>query len=106
MAAKDTSLIPAGRIERRILLLRGLKVMLDFDLAELYGVAAKVLNQSVKRNLDRFPEDFMFQLSEEETLLIMRSQIVTSSDATSLKSTKPPCRTGPNDTASEEMILP
>ena len=84
------SLIPVERIERRILLLRGQKVMLDFELAELYGVRAKVLNQSVKRNIERFPEDFMFQLSEEETLLIMRSQFVTSSSASNSKSTKTP----------------
>lgn len=51
--------------------------MLDSDLAELYGVQTKVLNQAVKRNLDRFPEDFMFQLSENE-YKILRSQIVTS----------------------------
>jgi len=74
MAARDTSLIPAARIERRILLLRGQKVMLDFHLAELYGVSTKTLNQSVKRNRERFPEDFMFQLSWDETSLISRSQ--------------------------------
>ena len=85
-----STLIPAERIERRVLLLRGQKVMLDFDLAELYKVPAKVLNQSVKRNIERFPDDFMFQLSQEETLLVMRSQIVTSADATDSKSTKPP----------------
>jgi hypothetical protein len=58
--------IPAERIERRILLIRGLKVMLDADLAELYGVETKVLNRAVRRNRDRFPEDFMFQLTREE----------------------------------------
>jgi hypothetical protein len=72
-------LIPAERIERRILLLRGQKVLLDFQLAELYGVATKTLNQAVKRNAERFPEDFMFQLNEEEAELVLRSQIVTSS---------------------------
>src|SRR6266516_1432207 len=70
----ETDLIPAERIERQILVLRGHKVMLDFHLAELYGVATKVLNQAVKRNLDRFPEDFMFRLSDEEAELVMRSQ--------------------------------
>jgi ORF6N domain-containing protein len=67
--------IPAERIARRIYLMRGEKVMLDSDLAGLYGVPTKVLNQAVRRNKDRFPEDFMFQLtsSENETL---RSQIV------------------------------
>ena len=78
--SSDSSLIPSERIERRILLLRGQKVLLDFQLAELYAVETKALNQAVKRNLDRFPEDFMFSLSEEETELILRSQIVTSND--------------------------
>ena len=73
----EASLIPATRIERRILLLRGEKVMLDSDLAFLYGVATKVLNQAVKRNLERFPADFMFQLSKDEAAQISRSQIVT-----------------------------
>lgn len=76
----DTSLIPAERIERRILLIRGQKVMLDFHLAELYEVPTKVLNQAVKRNAERFPEDFMFQLTEEEAEQISRSQIVTLND--------------------------
>jgi len=74
----ETNLIPAERIERRILLLRGQKVMLDSDLAELYGVETKVLNQAVQRNAERFPEDFMFQLSAEESQLVLRSQSVTS----------------------------
>lgn len=72
----NTSLIPAERIERQILLLRGQKVLLDFQLAELYEVETKALNQAVKRNIDRFPEDFMFQLSEEEMKLVLRSQTV------------------------------
>lgn len=62
----DRSLIPSERIERSILLIRGQKVMLDRDLAYLYGVTTKVLNQGVKRHKDRFPEDFMFQLTMEE----------------------------------------
>jgi len=61
-----TSLILTERIERSILLLRGQKVMLDSDLAELYGVETKALNRAVKRNIGRFPEDFMFQLTKEE----------------------------------------
>ncbi len=73
------SLIPVDRIEKAILLIRRQKVMLDADLAELYGVETKVLVQAVKRNLERFPEDFMFQLSQEE-FAILRSQIVTSSE--------------------------
>jgi len=58
--------IPGERIERAILLIRGQKVMLDADLAELYGVATKVLNQAVRRNLSRFPQDFMFELRRKE----------------------------------------
>ncbi len=69
------SIVPTERIERHILLIRGHKVMLDSDLAELYGVEVRTLNQAVKRSIERFPEDFMFQLSpdEEERL---RSQSV------------------------------
>ena len=81
MSNQSTALIPAARIERRILLLRNEKVMLDSDLAELYGVETKALNQAVQRNLDRFPADFMFQLSAEESLKTkgsLRSQSVTS----------------------------
>ena len=64
--ADDKSLIPAERIERSILLIRGHKVMLDRDRAKLYGVTTFNLNKAVKRNLDRFPEDFMFQLDLQE----------------------------------------
>jgi hypothetical protein len=67
--------IPA-RIAQTICLLRGQKVMLDFDLAALYGVATKALNQAVKRNADRFPPDFVFQLNKEEAQSL-RSQFVT-----------------------------
>ncbi len=70
-------LVPIERIEDKILLIRGQKVMLDRDLAELYGVPTKSLNLSVKRNLRRFPEDFMFQLSEEE-YKTLRFQFETS----------------------------
>jgi hypothetical protein len=69
-------IIPVERIARSIFYLRGQKVMLDFDLASLYGVAAKVLNQAVKRNRERFPDDFMFQLTAAETSS-SRSQFVT-----------------------------
>ncbi len=75
------ALVAIEDIEARILNLRGQKVMLDADLAELYGVETKVLNQAVKRNTDRFPEDFMIQLTPEE-FANLRSQIVTSSGAT------------------------
>jgi hypothetical protein len=65
-------------IQRRIYLIRGEKVMLDWDLATLYEVPTKVFNQAVQRNLDRFPEDFMFRLTEQE-LRENRSQLVTGS---------------------------
>ena len=61
------NIIPGERTENKILLMRGLKVMLDRDLDELYGVETKVLNQAVKRNRKRFPDDFMFRLSKAET---------------------------------------
>jgi len=74
----DTSL-PVESIQDKILLLRGQKVMLDEDLAGLYGVQTKVLNQAVKRHIKRFPPDFMFQLYEEEytEAVALRSQFVT-----------------------------
>src|SRR5262245_5120188 len=72
------SIIPVERIASRIYLIRGEKVMLDSDLAELYGVPTKVLNQAVRRQRDRFPEDFMFQINDHE-FANLRSQIVTSS---------------------------
>ena len=62
--------ITADGVERLILFMRGRKVILDMDIAGLYGVSTKVLNQAVRRNLDRFPEDFMFQLTWEETELL------------------------------------
>jgi len=71
-----SELIPNISVERKILIIRGMKVMLDADLAEMYGVPTKVLNQQVKRNLKRFPADFMFQLTKTE-VEILRSQIVT-----------------------------
>ena len=59
------------RIEGRIQVLRGLKVMIDADLAELYGVPTKALNQAVKRNAERFPPDFMFQLDAAEKVVVV-----------------------------------
>jgi len=76
----NNALIPTEVIERRILWVRGQKVMLDADLAVLYQVSTSALNQAVRRNLDRFPEDFMFQLNAEE-LGIWRSQSVISNPA-------------------------
>jgi len=69
--------VPQERIEQMILLVRGHKVMLDRDLAAIYGVETRALNQAVKRNAERFPEDFMFSLTRDEISRI--SQFVTSS---------------------------
>ena len=80
MAKKRNKVVPVQQVESLIYLLRGQKAMLDSDLAALYGVPTKVFNQAVRRNRERFPDDFMFQLSEEEFERILRSQIVTSSD--------------------------
>lgn len=77
MEESRTSVVPVERIENKIYLIRGLKVMLDRDLAVLYGVTTKVLKQAVNRNLERFPDDFMFEMSSVE-LINLRSQIVTS----------------------------
>ena len=71
----EESLVPGERITSVIWLLRGHKVMLDADLAVLYGVETRTLNQAVQRNLERFPSDFIFQLTDEEAAL--RSQFVT-----------------------------
>jgi hypothetical protein len=79
------SIVPIEVIEHKILFIRGQKVILDRDLALLYGVETRVLNQAVRRNSDRFPDDFMFSLTREEIARI--SQSVTSSDA-SLKTLK------------------
>jgi len=81
---EDLVTIPDSLIENSILLVRGHKVILDRELARLYGVSTRTLNQAVKRNLNRFPQDFMFQLTPEETAAwhqatsgqILRSQIV------------------------------
>lgn len=72
------AIVPTERIEKRIYLFRGKKVMLSTDLADLYGVEVRALVQAVKRNIERFPEDFMFQLDEQE-YEILKSQIVISS---------------------------
>jgi hypothetical protein len=76
LGGKMKSLIPVETIEKKILLIHDEKVMLDSDLAELYEVEIKILNQAVKRNIKRFPVDFMFQLTAEESEFL-RSQIVT-----------------------------
>lgn len=76
--AKSQSVVPIERIAVQIFLIRGENVMLDAGLAELYGVETRTLVQAVKRNTERFPEDFMFQLSNEE-FENLRSQTVMSS---------------------------
>ena len=72
------AIVPTEVIEGRIYLIRGHKIMLDSDLAELYGITTKALVQAVKRNMKRFPADFLFQLTNQE-VANLRSQIVTSS---------------------------
>ena len=64
--ADNTELMTIDDICNRVYVIRGQQVMLDYDLAEIYGYEVKALNQQVKRNIDRFPEDFMFQLKKEE----------------------------------------
>ena len=76
MEKKFLQIVPKEIIMNKIYYIRGQKVMLDRDLAELYGVQTKVLNQAVKRNIDRFPMDFMFVLDEKESHAL-RSQFVT-----------------------------
>jgi hypothetical protein len=78
--AESKSLIPSEIIEKKIFLLRGQKVMLGSDLAELYQVEPRALIQAVKRNMDRFPEDFMFQLTWDE-LSLLKSHSLISNDS-------------------------
>jgi len=82
----ESTLIPIERVEQAIYLIRGHKVMLDRDLAGLYGVETRVLNQAVKRNETRFPDDFMFELTREEIMRI--SQFVISSEQPDIKYSK------------------
>jgi len=72
---KKESLIPIESIAQRILMMRDQKVMIDADLADLYGIETKALNQAVKRNSERFPVDFMFQLTKQE-----KAEVVTKCD--------------------------
>lgn len=81
----EKGIVPVNLIERRIYLIRGHKVMLDRDLAELYGVETRVLNQAVRRNKERFPDDFMFPLTREEIMRISQIVISSPSDSASLK---------------------
>jgi phage regulator Rha-like protein len=74
---QSRKIVPQQLIESKILVIRGKKVMLDRDLAVLYGVETKILNRAVKRNAERFPEDFMFQLNKEEYIELLRCQFGT-----------------------------
>ena len=76
----NTDLISIDRIEKAIYLVRGEKVMLDRDLARLYDVSTAAFNQAVRRNRERFPENFMFQLTPAEVAQLNRSQIVIGSE--------------------------
>ena len=73
--AKSQALVKIGKIQQRILLIRGEKVIIDSDLAEAYGVTTKALNQAIRRNTDRFPSDFMFRLTKKE-----KQKVVTNCD--------------------------
>ncbi len=76
---KQIIAIESASIAQRIFIIRGQKVMLDAHLADLYQVSVKRLNEQVKRNIERFPKDFMFQLTKDEEVVLMRSQIATAS---------------------------
>ena len=71
-------LIPTERIASRIMVMRKEKIMLDFHLAELYGIETRALKQAVKRNLERFPSDFMFQLTEDEINSLLSQNVIPS----------------------------
>jgi len=85
--AKSDTIIPIERIHRSILLIRGHKVILDIDLAELYGVSTSYLNKAVSRNITRFPEDFMFRLDRKE-FVNLKFHLGTSTQKRYFKSQK------------------
>ena len=74
----NNSLIPIERIENRILFIRGHKVMLDSDLAEIYGVETRAFNQAIRRNSERFPSDFMFQLTRQDLTTLMSQNVISN----------------------------
>ncbi|MBE5876271.1 MAG: ORF6N domain-containing protein, partial [Lachnospiraceae bacterium] len=79
---ENTGVMTVDNISNRVYVIRGQQVMLDYDLAEIYGYEVKALNQQVKRNIDRFPEDFLFQLKKEEIPEdFLKSQIVTLNES-------------------------
>jgi len=103
--APTASLLATRKLAPLVRIIRHEKVLLDSDLAELYGVETKVLNQAVKRNLDRFPEDFMFQLIEVEADSL-RSQIVTlNAEDPNLKSQSVTSSRGKSASRSQTVIL-
>jgi hypothetical protein len=75
---ENKSLIPKERIASKILLLRGEKIMLDFHLANLYGIETRALKQAVKLNIERFPGDFMFELTESEIIILVSQNVIPS----------------------------
>jgi ORF6N domain-containing protein len=78
---RESITVPVKEIARTILILRGQRVILDTRLAGFYGVTTRRLNERVKRNIDRFPDDFMFRLTQTESTTLNRSQNVTSNSA-------------------------
>lgn len=91
MTKQTTSVITGKQIELAIRWVRGEKVLLDYDLADLYGATTKSLNQAVKRNLARFPDDFMFVLTQQEVDELNRSQTVTGLQKHRDPSYRPTC---------------
>jgi len=85
MSNKEQSMIPEENIQSKIYLIRGMKVMLDRDLAALYGVETKRLKEAIRRNLLRFPEDFMFELTDEEFKQWRSQFIISDSDKMGLR---------------------
>ena len=81
----STAIVTATNIESKIYTIRGQGVMIDSDLAEMYGVETKRLKEQVKRNIERFPDDFMFQLTSEETVALSRSQNATLKQGQNVK---------------------
>jgi hypothetical protein len=109
MAKKANKVIPVHQVESLIYMIRGQKVMLDSDLAALYRVETRILNQAIRRNRDRFPSDFMFRLSEAEFDRLMRSQIVIASQENSsqivMSSEANPLKTGKSITSNQSQIV-
>src|SRR5260221_7658183 len=79
-------IVPVERVTQSILMLRGQRCILDADLARLYGVPTKRLNEQVRRNAERFPQDFRFQLTRDEAVTLLKSQFVTSNQSPALRS--------------------